>query len=131
MNSIDDKAIALRGAVWMTVGGENLGGHGRIDLLAGIHATGSITQAAIQCQHASTPFGDTGAMKRPRHPPSRGRYPQLVRTERCETAERTDTRSHGLIGHGRHAGQRDDAKHGSHGPSIAACFIAPRPFRPG
>ena len=46
MNSIDDKAIALRGAVWMTVGGENLGGHGRIDLLAGIHATGSITQAA-------------------------------------------------------------------------------------
>ena len=87
---------------------------------------GTITQAAIQCQHASTPFGDTGAMKRPRHPPSRGRYPQLVRTERCETAERTDTRSHGLIGHGRH-----DAKHGSHGPSIAACFIAPRPFRPG
>lgn len=46
MNSVDDKAIALRGAVWMTVGGENLGGHGRIDLLAGIHATGSITQAA-------------------------------------------------------------------------------------
>lgn len=46
MKPVDDKAIALKGAVWMTVGGENLGGPGRIALLAAIHASGSITQAA-------------------------------------------------------------------------------------
>ncbi|MDR2240869.1 MAG: TOBE domain-containing protein [Zoogloeaceae bacterium] len=40
------KAIELRGAVWMTVGGENLGGPGRIDLLAKVAESGSITQAA-------------------------------------------------------------------------------------
>lgn len=40
------KPIELRGSVWMTVGGENLGGHGRIDLLAQIAESGSITQAA-------------------------------------------------------------------------------------
>lgn len=39
-------AIALRGAVWMTVAGENLGGHGRIGLLKAIAEQGSITQAA-------------------------------------------------------------------------------------
>ena len=41
-----DKTIALRGSVWMTIGDDNLGGHGRIALLAGIAACGSITQAA-------------------------------------------------------------------------------------
>ena len=41
-----DKSIALRGAVWMTVGGENFGGPGRIALLASIAHCGSITQAA-------------------------------------------------------------------------------------
>jgi molybdate transport system regulatory protein len=38
--------IALQGAVWITVGGDSLGGHGRIGLLRAIAATGSITQAA-------------------------------------------------------------------------------------
>jgi molybdate transport system regulatory protein len=38
--------IGLDGAIWMTVGGENLGGPGRIALLAKIGECGSITQAA-------------------------------------------------------------------------------------
>jgi molybdate transport system regulatory protein len=38
--------IGLEGAIWMTVGGENLGGPGRIALLAKIGECGSITQAA-------------------------------------------------------------------------------------
>jgi molybdate transport system regulatory protein len=38
--------IALKGQLWMTVGGENLGGPGRIELLARIAELGSITQAA-------------------------------------------------------------------------------------
>lgn len=42
----DGKGIALRGSVWMTVGGENFGGPGRIALLASIAECGSITQAA-------------------------------------------------------------------------------------
>lgn len=41
-----NEAIALRGAVWMTAGGENVGGHGRVGLLRAIAAHGSITQAA-------------------------------------------------------------------------------------
>lgn len=41
-----DNAIALHGSVWMTVGGENFGGPGRIALLAKIAECGSITQAA-------------------------------------------------------------------------------------
>ena len=36
----------LRGSVWMTVGGRNLGGAGRVELLTHIAAHGSITQAA-------------------------------------------------------------------------------------
>ncbi len=39
-------SIELQGSVWMTVGGENLGGEGRIALLAKIAECGSITQAA-------------------------------------------------------------------------------------
>jgi molybdate transport system regulatory protein len=39
-------AIALDGAVWLTVGGESLGGHGRIELLSAIEEAGSITHAA-------------------------------------------------------------------------------------
>ena len=46
MTPVNDKTIALKGSVWMTVGGENLGGPGRIALLAGIAECGSITQAA-------------------------------------------------------------------------------------
>ena len=42
----NDKRIELGGAVWMTVGGENLGGPGRIALLAQIAECGSITHAA-------------------------------------------------------------------------------------
>lgn len=38
--------IELHGAVWMTVGGENLGGRGRVGLLRAIAETGSITHAA-------------------------------------------------------------------------------------
>lgn len=38
--------IELHGAVWMTVGGESLGGKGRIGLLRAIAEHGSITQAA-------------------------------------------------------------------------------------
>jgi len=38
--------FALQGTLWMTVGGENFGGPGRVDLLAKIAATGSISQAA-------------------------------------------------------------------------------------
>lgn len=41
-----DTPIALQGALWMTVGGENLGGAGRIELLSAIGRCGSITQAA-------------------------------------------------------------------------------------
>ena len=40
------EGIALEGAVWMTVGGEKLGGAGRVALLAKIGECGSITQAA-------------------------------------------------------------------------------------
>src|SRR6476619_3928266 len=38
--------IGLDGEIWMTVGGEHLGGPGRIALLAKIGECGSITQAA-------------------------------------------------------------------------------------
>jgi molybdate transport system regulatory protein len=42
----DDAGIGLDGSVWMTVGGENFGGTGRITLLAAIAESGSITRAA-------------------------------------------------------------------------------------
>lgn len=42
----EDKGIELHGSVWITVGGENFGGKGRIGLLAKIAECGSITQAA-------------------------------------------------------------------------------------
>ncbi|TXH81892.1 TOBE domain-containing protein [Thauera aminoaromatica] len=38
--------IELRGSIWMTVGGANLGGPGRIELLSRIADCGSITRAA-------------------------------------------------------------------------------------
>lgn len=44
--SKDDKSIGLEGKVWMTVGGENLGGSNRVELLAAIGQLGSITGAA-------------------------------------------------------------------------------------
>ena len=44
--STDIKPFALHGSVWMTVGGENFGGSGRIALLTHIAQCGSITQAA-------------------------------------------------------------------------------------
>lgn len=40
------ESIELRGSLWMTVGGENFGGPGRVELLARIAECGSITQAA-------------------------------------------------------------------------------------
>jgi molybdate transport system regulatory protein len=46
MKSNHDTAIELDGSVWMTVGGENFGGAGRITLLAAIASSGSITKAA-------------------------------------------------------------------------------------
>ena len=42
----NDRGIALQGSVWMTVGGQNFGGQGRVELLAKIAETGSISQAA-------------------------------------------------------------------------------------
>jgi len=44
--STDNRSIALQGKVWMTVGGENLGGSNRVELLAAIGQLGSITGAA-------------------------------------------------------------------------------------
>ena len=41
-----DSSVELHGSVWMTVGGENFGGKGRIGLLALVAETGSITGAA-------------------------------------------------------------------------------------
>ena len=38
--------IAIQGSIWMTAGGENLGGKGRIELLTKLVKHGSITQAA-------------------------------------------------------------------------------------
>ena len=35
--SIDSERIEFDGAMWLTVGGETLGGGGRIELLAQIH----------------------------------------------------------------------------------------------
>jgi len=43
-----DKQIALEGKLWMTVGGEQLGGSNRVELLTAIAQTGSITAAAKQ-----------------------------------------------------------------------------------
>ncbi len=48
-HTMQDKSkatIAINGSVWMTVDGENFGGKGRIELLARIAESGSITQAA-------------------------------------------------------------------------------------
>ena len=42
----DSEHIELRGSVWMTVGGRDLGGSGRVELLTQIAQHGSITQAA-------------------------------------------------------------------------------------
>jgi molybdate transport system regulatory protein len=42
----DEAPIEIEGSVWMTVGGENFGGAGRITLLAAIAESGSITKAA-------------------------------------------------------------------------------------
>ncbi|SEO00038.1 molybdate transport system regulatory protein [Duganella sp. CF517] len=39
-------AMELQGNVWMTIGGQKLGGHERVALLAAIASTGSITSAA-------------------------------------------------------------------------------------
>jgi molybdate transport system regulatory protein len=41
-----DASIRLQGSLWLTVAGENFGGHGRVALLAGVAACGSITRAA-------------------------------------------------------------------------------------
>jgi len=41
-----EQGITLQGSVWMTVGGQNFGGPGRVDLLASIAETGSISAAA-------------------------------------------------------------------------------------
>lgn len=46
MRKVGKEALALEGAVWLTVGGETLGGSGRVALLRAIAEQGSITQAA-------------------------------------------------------------------------------------
>lgn len=43
---MENKDIELQGSVWMMAGGEHLGGKGRIELLAAIADSGSITAAA-------------------------------------------------------------------------------------
>jgi molybdate transport system regulatory protein len=40
------RKLALGGSLWVTAGGHNLGGHGRIELLRAVAAHGSITAAA-------------------------------------------------------------------------------------
>jgi len=45
---MDDRHIGLEGTVWMTVGGEQLGGTNRVGLLAALAQCGSITAAAKQ-----------------------------------------------------------------------------------
>ncbi|TKR56371.1 LysR family transcriptional regulator [Allopusillimonas ginsengisoli] len=42
----DSKSLRLKGSIWLTSGNSNVGGHGRIDLLARIAELGSISQAA-------------------------------------------------------------------------------------
>jgi molybdate transport system regulatory protein len=42
----ENTSFGLQGSVWMTVGGEKFGGPGRVELLAAIARTGSISQAA-------------------------------------------------------------------------------------
>lgn len=46
MTAAQDSGIALDGSVWLTIGGENFGGHARLALLAQIGECGSISQAA-------------------------------------------------------------------------------------
>jgi molybdate transport system regulatory protein len=46
MTANHDSAIELDGSVWLTVGGQNFGGAGRVTLLEAIARCGSITQAA-------------------------------------------------------------------------------------
>lgn len=41
-----NESIELQGAIWMTVGGDNLGGSGRVGLLRAVAEHGSITNAA-------------------------------------------------------------------------------------
>lgn len=41
-----NQRLELEGAVWMTIGGENLGGQGRMELLRAVADSGSITHAA-------------------------------------------------------------------------------------
>jgi molybdate transport system regulatory protein len=45
-----DRRLALQGAIWMTVGDENFGGIGRVELLRAVGRSGSITQAAKALQ---------------------------------------------------------------------------------
>lgn len=42
----DNTSLRIKGNIWMTAGNNNVGGHGRIDLLARIAELGSISQAA-------------------------------------------------------------------------------------
>jgi molybdate transport system regulatory protein len=46
MRTKRNRPLALHGIVWMSVGDQNLGGRGRIELLREIARTGTITQAA-------------------------------------------------------------------------------------
>ena len=55
-NQANDKGIALRRAVWLTVGSDNFGGPVRIALLASVAQCGPIAQAikAIKMSHKAT-----------------------------------------------------------------------------
>jgi molybdate transport system regulatory protein len=43
-----DKEFSLNGKIWIEIDKEKILGHGRIELLERIHASGSIRQAALQ-----------------------------------------------------------------------------------
>ena len=45
---MNEKLFDIDGRIWITRDGEKLLGHGRVELLERIHASGSIRQAALQ-----------------------------------------------------------------------------------
>ena len=45
---MEEVAFKLNGRIWMEVNGGKVIGHGRVELLERIHASGSIRQAALQ-----------------------------------------------------------------------------------
>jgi len=57
------EVLAVQGAIWLTVGGENLGGNNRIALLQAIAENGSITQAAKALVFINVPYDINKALE--------------------------------------------------------------------